>query len=167
MPATLTSLLPWRRCSYTLLAAAAFAISSFANAQAPALNQQAGATLPSIALQAGMHVIQAELAETPENRQTGLMYRQALAPNHGMLFKFEDADIQCFWMRNTYVPLSIAFIDTQGRIVNIADMQPLDETPHCSAEPVALALEMQQGWFKERGLETGATLRGLPASSSR
>lgn len=148
------------------------AAALLAGALSPAYSQAATqasptSTLPTVTLQAGMHVIQAELADTPETRQTGLMYRKALAPNAGMLFVFEEEDIRCFWMRNTYVPLSIAFLDADGRIVNIADMQPLDDTPHCSTEPVGQALEMSQGWFAERGFAPGAVLRGLPSPAIR
>lgn len=141
----------------SLLAGALLAIPS--QAETPA-------ALPSLTLQAGMHLIQAEVAATPDTRQTGLMHRKTLAPNAGMLFVFEEEDVRCFWMRNTYIPLSIAFLDREGRIVNIADMQPLNDTPHCSADPVALALEMPQGWFAERGFAPGAILRGLPAPAT-
>ena len=88
------------------------------------------------------------------------MFRKSLAPNHGMLFVFQDKSPQCFWMRNTYVALSIAFLDDDGRIVNIEDMAPLTETSHCSREPVRFALEMEQGWFARRGVNAGDRLGG-------
>ena len=89
------------------------------------------------------------------------MYRTSLAPNGGMLFVFEQPGEQCMWMKNTLLPLSVAFIDDDGSIVNIADMQPQTEDPHCAAKPVRYALEMTQGWFAERGIRAGSRLRGL------
>ncbi|MFN3860252.1 MAG: DUF192 domain-containing protein [Roseateles sp.] len=124
--------------------------------------QDAPQQLRSIPLTAGMHVIQAELAVTPEQRAIGLMHRKVMPPNHGMLFVFEEAQPQCFWMKNTLLPLSIAFLADDGSIVNIADMKPLDETSHCSAKPVRFALEMNQGWFAKRGLKVGSKLKGQP-----
>lgn len=118
--------------------------------------------LPAVQLTAGMHAIRAEVAMTPEQRQIGLMGRKDLAQHEGMLFVFEDAQPQCFWMKNTPTPLSIAFIADDGRIVNIADMKPFDETSHCSAKPVRLALEMNQGWFAKRGIKAGFKLGGPP-----
>jgi len=123
---------------------------------------QSKITLPIKKLNAGMHVIQAEVAATPESRTTGLMYRRSLAPNHGMLFVFEQAIVQCFWMRNTFIPLSIAFLQDDGTIVNIADMTPQSDQSHCSDKPVRLALEMEQGWFASRGMTAGKKILGLP-----
>lgn len=122
---------------------------------------QSNPTLPIKRLNAGMHVIQAEVAATPEARTTGLMYRKALAPNHGMLFVFEQPNVQCFWMRNTFIPLSIAFLLDDGTIVNIADMTPQSDQSHCSSQPVRLALEMEQGWFAARGMTAGKKILGL------
>lgn len=122
---------------------------------------QANAALPIKKLSAGMHVIQAEVAATPQSRTTGLMYRQSLAPNHGMLFVFEQPNVQCFWMRNTLIPLSIAFLQDDGTIVNIADMKPQSDQSHCSEKPVRLALEMEQGWFAARGMTPGKKILGL------
>lgn len=118
--------------------------------------------LPAIELTAGMHRIYAEVADHEDTRRTGLMHRESLAPNHGMLFVFEQPAVQCFWMRNTLVPLSIAFLDEDGRVVNLADMAPQTEDAHCSAAPVRHALEMEQGWFAQRGIKPGMTVRGLP-----
>ena len=118
--------------------------------------------LRSIPLTAGMHVIQAEVAVSPQERSTGLMHRKTMPTNRGMLFVFEEATPQCFWMKNTLLPLSIAFIADDGRVVNIADMKPLDENSHCSAQPVRYALEMNQGWFAKRGIKAGMKLRGEP-----
>ena len=105
----------------------------------------------------------AEVAATPAQRETGLMYRFSLKPDHGMIFVFERAEPQGFWMRNTYIPLSIAFIATDGRIVNIDDMAPHDETTHWSSGPARYALEMRKGWFAERGIQPGDRVEGLPA----
>ena len=122
-------------------------------------------TLPRVQLQAGIHLISAEVAASHDTRARGLMFRERLGPNQGMLFVFADKATQCFWMRNTLIPLSIAFIGDDGRIVGLADMQPLDETSHCTPEPVRFALEMNQGWFKKRGLKKGDRLRGAPFGS--
>jgi hypothetical protein len=89
------------------------------------------------------------------------MHRTALAPNGGMLFVFDDDAVHCMWMKNTPLPLSVAFIDAAGAIVNIADMQPHTEVSHCAARPARFALEMAQGWFAERGIRAGTRLRGL------
>lgn len=107
--------------------------------------------------------VTAEIAQTPQERAKGLMGRQSLPPNHGMLFVFESASRQCFWMRNTPLPLTIAFIDSQGKIASFADMAPFSEETHCSTVPVPYALEMEQGWFKKRGVLVGDSV-GLPPS---
>jgi hypothetical protein len=117
--------------------------------------------LPTVQLGAGMHLIRAEVADRDASRAMGLMHRTALAPNGGMLFVFDDDAVHCMWMKNTPLPLSVAFIDARGAIVNIADMQPHTEVSHCAARPARYALEMAQGWFAERGIRAGARLRGL------
>jgi uncharacterized membrane protein (UPF0127 family) len=89
------------------------------------------------------------------------MHRKGLAPNAGMLFIFDGSSQQCMWMKNTYIPLSVAFLDEQGTIINIADMQPHSEQTHCSARPALYALEMTRGWFAERGIKPGVKLGGL------
>ena len=145
-----------------LLAAAAFAL--LACATAPASSQsRAQPTLPTVKLTAGIHVITAEAATTYPTRMVGLMHRERLAANHGMLFIFEDKSQQCFWMRNTPLPLTIAFIDDDGTIVQLTDMAPRSEVSHCSQKPIRYALEMEQGWFARRGIAPGARLGGLPA----
>jgi uncharacterized protein len=116
--------------------------------------------LPMVELSAGIHLIRAEVADTMESRSRGLMFRQQLGPNEGMLFVFQESSPQCFWMRNTVLPLSIAFVADDGTVVNIADMKPLDESSHCSAKPVRFALEMEQGWFRKRGIKAGVALQG-------
>jgi uncharacterized membrane protein (UPF0127 family) len=118
--------------------------------------------LPSIDLTAGMHVIRAELAVTPAQQATGMMFRTEMPGNEGMLFVDDEPSQRCFWMRNTLIPLSIAFIADDGTIVNLADMAPRSEASHCSAKPVRFALEMRQGWFAKRGLKAGFKLRGKP-----
>jgi uncharacterized protein len=127
-------------------------------AAAPAAAQQ----LPVVQLKAGMHLIRAEVAADYASRGRGLMHRKSLAPNAGMLFIFDDAALHCMWMKNTYIPLSVAFIDEKGEIVNIADMQPHSEQSHCAARPALYALEMTRGWFAERGIKAGARLGGIP-----
>ena len=119
-------------------------------------------TLPAVALQSGMHMIRAAVAKTPEQRQTGLMFRREMPQHEGMLFVFDDASTQCFYMRNTLLPLSIAFLADDGSVVNLADMQPQTLDSHCSAKPVRYALEMNQGWFAKRGVKAGTQLTGAP-----
>jgi uncharacterized membrane protein (UPF0127 family) len=128
----------------------------------PAAAQAQAQQLPTIELSAGMHRIEAEVAATPAQRQIGLMNRPTMPPNHGMLFIFEGPGMHCFWMRNTLLPLSIAFLGDDGHIVNIADMQPQNDTSHCPREPVRYALEMNQGWFAKRGFKAGDRIGGAP-----
>jgi uncharacterized membrane protein (UPF0127 family) len=118
--------------------------------------------LDSITLTAGMHNIRAEVARTPMQTQTGMMFRREMAQHEGMLFVFDGLERRCFWMKNTLLPLSIAFIADDGRVVSLADMQPQSEESHCSAEPVRFALEMNQGWFAKRGIKPGFKLKGPP-----
>jgi uncharacterized protein len=142
-------------------------IRSIAAALALWLCGAAHAQLPVVELGAGMHRIRAEVADTFATRMQGLMHRQSLAPNAGMLFVFDEAAIHCMWMKNTLIPLSVAFIDAGGRVVNIADMEPHSEQSHCAARPVRYALEMERGWFARRGIKPGATLRGLEPPSRK
>lgn len=118
--------------------------------------------LPVIELKVGMYRIEAELADTQAARQTGLMYRTFMPTNSGMLFVFEEKAIHCFWMRNTKLALSIAFINDDGKIVNIADMEPESQNNHCPRSSVRYALEMNQKWFAQRALGPGAMIQGLP-----
>ncbi len=120
--------------------------------------------LPVIELTAGMYVIQAEVAQTMNEQSIGLMYRRTMAVNEGMLFIYDSPQVRCFWMRNTLLPLTIAFIADDGSIVNLKDMQPETEKSHCSTKPVRYALEMNQGWFEKRGLKPGFKLRGISAT---
>ncbi|CAG0926703.1 MAG: hypothetical protein EFKGCFLK_00932 [Rhodocyclaceae bacterium] len=116
---------------------------------------------PPIELFAGMHRIEAEVASSNAERMTGLMNRPSLPAHRGMLFVFPEAGVQCFWMKNTLIPLSIAFLDDSGRIVQLADMQPQSLENHCSVRPVRFALEMNAGWFQRRGLAPGAKIDGI------
>ena len=116
--------------------------------------------LPRIQLQAGMHQIQAQVAATPDQRSVGLMHRAEMPQAEGMLFAFEQASQQCFWMKNTLLPLTAAFIADDGTIVNLADMKPQTTDAHCSDQPVRWVLEMNQGWFAKRGIKAGFKLQG-------
>ena len=116
--------------------------------------------LPRTQLTAGMFRIDVQLATTPQQRQIGLMNRREMPQTEGMLFIFEQPAEQCFWMKNTLIPLTAAFIADDGAIVNLADMKPLDETSHCSAKPVRYVLEMNQGWFAAKHIKAGNKLGG-------
>jgi uncharacterized membrane protein (UPF0127 family) len=119
------------------------------------------AQLPLLELSAGMHRIEAEVAATSESRQTGMMLRTLMPPQRGMLFVFTESAKHCMWMRNTLLPLSVAFLDEKGRILNIEEMQPKTEDNHCSAKPARYALEMNLGWFTSRGLGAGSLISGV------
>ncbi|MEN9995489.1 MAG: hypothetical protein RL462_265 [Pseudomonadota bacterium] len=111
-------------------------------------------------LNAGMHLLQVQLAQDFEQRQIGLMWRKEMPQNEGMLFIFEQAGVQCFWMRNTLLPLTAAFVADDGTIVNLADMKPMNDNSHCSHKPVRYVLEMNQGWFAKRNIQAGFKLTG-------
>lgn len=138
-----------RRGLLASIALAAFAL--------PALG-----ALPTTNLVIGTNKVVAEVATTPDERSTGLMNRFSLQPDHGMLFVFERTEPLAFWMKNTYIPLSVAFMDERGRILNIEDMAPQTETTHWSTGPARYALEMRKGWFAERGVKAGDRVDGLP-----
>jgi uncharacterized membrane protein (UPF0127 family) len=106
-------------------------------------------------------VITAELADTEPTRERGLMFREALAPNHGMMFTFSEHAVHCMWMRNTLIPLSVAFIDDDGTVANIEEMKPHTDDSHCARHPVQYALEMTSGWFSSRGIGPGSKLTRL------
>ena len=127
-----------------------------------AINSAFAQALPSINLQAGIYKIQAEVASTPASRQLGLMHRVYLPVNDGMLFVFENKAIHCFWMRNTKIPLAIAFISDDGKIINIEEMKPMSDDNHCPTAPIRYALEMNQGWFSQKGLSAGNVISGIP-----
>ncbi len=123
---------------------------------APQLN------LPRVQLTVGMYRIDAQVAHTHEQRATGLMFRRDMPLHEGMLFVFEQPAGQCFWMKNTLLPLTAAFVADDGTIVNLADMKPQTTDSHCSAQPVRYVLEMNQGWFAKRGIKAGTKLGGQP-----
>jgi uncharacterized protein len=148
-----------RRWANRLLCASALVSIAAPDAMAqdtPQLN------LPRAQLSAGMHLIDAQIARTPEQRQTGLMWRRDMPQHEGMLFVFEQPATQCFWMRNTLLPLTAAFVADDGTIVNLADMKPQTTDSHCSKEPVRYVLEMNQGWFTKKQIKAGFKLGGSP-----
>jgi uncharacterized protein len=130
-------------------------LSSAAIAQSPS-------KFPTIELTAGIHVIKAEVAATDTQRQQGLMFREKMGQNEGMVFVFEAPASVCMWMKNTLLPLSVAFIDQEGKIVNIEDMKPSTTDSHCAKRLVRYALEMNQGWFKQKNIKHGTVIEGLP-----
>lgn len=128
---------------------------------------QQPAKFPVIPLTAGIHVIKAEVAANHAERQQGLMYRQKMGPNEGMVFLFDGPAGICMWMKNTYIPLSVAFLDEEGKIINIEDMQPKTTESHCAKKPARYALEMNQGWFKQKNIKPGTLIEGLPQQSRK
>lgn len=128
---------------------------------APALAQEFQ-KFRAISLTAGIYVIKAELAASNAERERGLMFREKMAANEGMVFVFETPSEVCMWMKNTLLPLSVAFIDEAGKIVNIEDMQPQTTDNHCGKKRVRYALEMNHGWFKQKNIKAGSVIEGLP-----
>ena len=122
--------------------------------------------LQRVKISAGMHQIDAQVAITPEQRQIGLMFRRKMPLHEGMIFVFEQATEQCFWMKNTFLPLTAAFVADDGTVVNFADMKPQTTDPHCSAKPVRYVLEMNKGWFARKGIKAGTKL-GSPLFTAR
>ncbi len=118
--------------------------------------------LPRSTLQLGKGKLSVQIASEDRERAIGLMSRTSLPASEGMLFVFPDKGVQCFWMRNTLIPLTAAFVADDGRIVNLADMQPLSDEPHCSAQPVRYVLEANQGWFAKAGVQAGSRIHGSP-----
>jgi uncharacterized membrane protein (UPF0127 family) len=143
-----------KRLAALFVVACASLSSSFA--------QEAQTQLPRTTLTAGMYRIDAQLALTPQQREVGLMNRKEMPQAEGMLFVFEQPATQCFWMKNTLLPLTAAFVADDGRIVNLVDMQPQTLDSHCSKEPVRFVLEMNQGWFAKKSLASGSRLAGKP-----
>ena len=145
----------------------AIALFSLCMLPLAALSQEAQMDLPRVKLSAGMYQIDAQVAQTPQQQQIGLMFRKEMPQAEGMLFVFEQPSTQCFWMKNTLLPLSAAFVADDGRIVNIVDMQPLTLDSHCSEEPVRFVLEMNQGWFAKKNIKKNAKLGGAPFQARR
>ncbi|HWH84073.1 MAG TPA: DUF192 domain-containing protein [Burkholderiaceae bacterium] len=127
-----------------------------------AVAQRGPQRLASIKLSSGMHVLNVEVARTDQEHSIGLMFRPSMPTNDGMLFIFERAGVQCFWMKNTLLPLSVAFIGDDGSIANIEAMQPQTLDSHCSVKPVRFVLEMNDGWFARRGIKAGMKIQGAP-----
>ncbi len=121
--------------------------------------------LQRITLSAGMYLIDTQVAASPVERSIGLMYRKEMPSSEGMLFVFEQAAVQCFWMKNTLLPLTAAFVADDGTIVNLADMKPQTTDSHCSRQPVRYVLEMNQGWFAKKAIKAGFKLAGKPFES--
>lgn len=136
-------------------------VSAFIIGSTPALAKDQGGPPLIITLKAGGQTIRAEVAATDETRQKGLMFRQKMAKNAGMLFVFPDIAYHAMWMRNTPLPLAVAFMDESGRIVSIHEMQPFTETSHQAAGPARYALEMNGDWFNRNRLRAGDTIKGL------
>ena len=109
------------------------------------------------------HALRVELADTDESRRTGLMHRRSLAENQGMLFVYEQPGLHAMWMKNTLIPLSVAFIDRDGRIINIEDMAPQTLDTHGARAEASYSLEVNQGWFVKRGIKPGDRVEGIGA----
>lgn len=125
---------------------------------------QALAEMPRMELSASFHRIEAEVAADQTNRMQGLMNRRSMGANQGMLFVFQQKERHCMWMRNTFLPLSVAFLDEEGKIINVEDMKPQTDDSHCAARPARFALEMNLGWFSNRGLKPGQRIAGIEKS---
>lgn len=142
-----------------MLGAACAALLIACGAQAQASGQPQ-TTLQRVDLTAGMYRIDTQVAQTPQERQIGLMYRKNMPQQEGMLFIFDEPSVQCFWMKNTLLPLTAAFVADDGTVVNLVDMKPQTTDSHCSEKPVRFVLEMNQGWFKSRAIKAGFRLTG-------
>ena len=148
----------------TLLSAIRSALASIALVAFASVSiaQDGPQKLAMIRLSAGMHVLNVEVARSPQEHSIGLMFRKSMPTNDGMLFIFELAGQQCFWMKNTLLPLSVAFIADDGSIANIEDMKPQTLDSHCSTKQVRYVLEMNDGWFAKRGIKAGTKVQGEP-----
>lgn len=140
----------------TLIACTLALCAGFSQAQ-----EKPQMSLKRAALSVGMHRIDAQLALTPEQRQIGLMWRKSMPTHEGMLFEFEQPSQKCFWMKNTLIPLTAAFVADDGTIVNLVDMQPQTLNPHCSEKPVRYVLEMNLGWFAKKNIKAGSKISGI------
>jgi uncharacterized membrane protein (UPF0127 family) len=147
-------------CRFNVLVTLLLTVSLAQSAAAPAQTS----AMPRLELRAGFYRIEAEVAANQEDRMRGLMQRERMAANQGMLFVFPQVARHCMWMKNTRLPLSVAFLDEAGRIINIRDMQPQTETSHCADAPARFALEMNQGWFAGKGITPGMGIDGVTAA---
>ncbi|PMC18769.1 hypothetical protein CJ230_02670 [Oligella urethralis] len=130
-------------------------------ATSQAATTESAPQLPTQLLRLGNSTLEVEIAATNQSRQRGLMHRHVMAEERGMLFMFEQAERLCFWMRNTYIPLSIAYLDKDATIIEIFDMQALDERSVCSTAPAQFALEVNQGWFERHQIQVGQRVEGI------
>ena len=130
-------------------------------ATSQAATTESAPQLPTQLLRLGNSTLEVEIAATNQSRQRGLMHRHVMAEERGMLFVFEQAERLCFWMRNTYIPLSIAYLDKDATIIEIFDMQALDERSVCSTAPAQFALEVNQGWFERHQIQVGQRVQGI------
>ena len=155
--------MPSMKRTLKILAAVAVAAAM----QAAHADDEPQMTLPRVKLSAGLHQVDAQVAQSTEQRTIGLMFRREMPQHEGMLFVFEQPTKQCFWMRNTLLPLTAAFVSDDGTIVNLEDMKPQTLDSHCSLKPVRYVLEMNQGWFAKKGIKAGAKLAGQPFATAR
>jgi uncharacterized membrane protein (UPF0127 family) len=146
---------------YRALLARAVAVLALFSAALPCAAQRNEA-LPVATIKVGSHALRVEVASTPEQVTRGLMFREKLGRNDGMLFVYWESSYLSMWMKNTLIPLSVAFLDAEGRILNIADMAPQTLDSHMSAGPARYAVETNQGWFAERGIKPGDRVTGIP-----
>lgn len=142
-----------------MAATTAMALAGWSVVQAQALDAPQ-MDLQRVKLSAGLYQIDTQVAATPEQRQIGLMFRKEMPQQEGMIFVFEQPSQQCFWMKNTLLPLTAAFVGDDGTIVNLEDMKPLSLDSHCSVKPVRYVLEMNKGWFEKKGIKAGSKLKG-------
>lgn len=145
------------------LAALTFTAGAVHAQQLPAGAKQPN-EFPRVKLTAGMYVIDAAVAANDADREQGLMYRSQLGPNEGMLFVFGENAVHCFWMKNTLIPLSIAFMRADGTVTDIDEMQAETTNNHCPKNNGVYALEMSKGWFTSKGIKPGMKIQGLPAA---
>ncbi|WP_211444089.1 DUF192 domain-containing protein [Collimonas humicola] len=128
----------------------------------PAAAQESQQQLPTTPLNIGIHVIKAEVARSEDQREQGLMFRKRMGNNEGMVFVFDAPAGICMWMKNTLIPLSVAFIDKKGAILNVEEMKAQTLDSHCAQGAASYALEMNKGWFKEKNIKPGTVIEGLP-----